>query len=150
MQGYQGTWIYRDTWVPGYTGIQGYLYIQGYHGVPGYRDIKVPGYTGIPGYLDIQGFQGTWIYRDISVPRCAWILWISMYKNIMDIHVHEYYGYPCAFQSNSICLLIIKILNTTHSFYLSIYLSIYPWLREFTIYLWRVKQAVKWILYNSD
>ena len=122
IQGSQGTWIpYIYTRVPVYTGIPGYLDMQERQGIWIYRDTRVSGYTGIawfwvyrdirvPVSTRIHGYQGTWINRDISVSRCTWISWISMYIST---------------QLNPRCLLI-KILNTTHSFYLLIYLSTTP------------------------
>ena len=123
IQGSQGTWIpYIYTRVPVYTGIPGYLDMQERQGIWIYRDTRVSGYTGIawfwvyrdirvPVSTRIHGYQGTWINRDISVPRCTWI---SMYIST---------------QLNPRCLLI-KILNTTHSFYLLIYLSTTPWVYD--------------------
>ena len=67
--------------------------------------------------------------------------------------VHEYYGYPCTLYMDIMDIYVhfssIQSLSSHNKdieyypFYLSIYLSIYPRLREFTIFLWRVKQAVK-------
>ena len=150
IQGYKSTWICRGTRVPGYTGIPGYLDIQGYLGTWIYRDTRVPVYTGISWGTWIQGYQGTWIYRDTWVPGYTGIpgyLDIQGYKctemcmNIMDIHVQEYYGYPCTWILwISMCISVQFNLSSHNkdieyypfflSIYLLIYLSVTPWVYD--------------------